>query len=83
MVVEMAAQSVEPRIPESFVTGQPSRCLANAIGRQHAAHDPAFLLTRDQAGLFKHPYVLHESNQRHSVWRRQSADTARAVDERL
>ena len=79
----MAAQSVEPRIPESFVAGQPSGYLTDALGRQHAAYDPAFLLARDQAGLFKHSYVLHESSQRHSVSRRQITDTARAVDERL
>ena len=79
----MVAQSVEPRIPESFVAGQPRGCLADALGRQYAAHDPAFLLARDQAGLFEHPNVLHESDQRHPVRRRQIADTARAVDERL
>ena len=55
----------------------------DALGRQYAAHDPAFLLARDQAGLFEHPNVLHESDQRHPVRRRQIADTARAVDERL
>lgn len=79
----MAAQSVEPRIPKSFVAGQPRGCVADALGRQHTAHDPALLLARDQAGLFKHPYVLHESDQRHAVRRRQVADTARAVDKRL
>ena len=79
----MAAQRVEPRIPESFVSGQPGGCLVDALGRQYAAHDPAFLLARDQAGLFEHPNVLHESDQRHPVRRRQIADTARTVDERL
>ena len=78
----MAARSVEPRIPESFVPGQPRGCLANAIGRQHTAHDPAFFLARDQAGLSEHPDVLHEYDPRHAVRRRQFADTAPAVDER-
>ena len=79
----MAAQSVEPRIPEFFVAGQPCGGLADALGRQHAAHDPAFLLAGDQAGLFEHPYVLHEADERHAVRRRQVADAARAACERL
>ena len=79
----MAAQSVEPRIPESFVAGQPCGGVADALGRQHAAHDPAFLLAGDQAGLFENPHVLHEPDKRHAVRRRQIADAARPACERV
>ena len=79
----MAAQSVEPRIPESFVAGQPCGGLADALGRQHAVHNPAFLLAGDQSCFFKHAHVLHEADERHAVRRRQIADAPRAVDERL
>ena len=79
----MAAQSVEPRIPESFVAGQPCGGLADALGRQHAAHDPALLLAGDQSGFFEHANVLHEPNERHAVRRRQIADAARSACERV
>ena len=79
----MAAQSVEPRIPELFIAGQPCGGLTDALGRQHAAHRPALLLAGDQAGLFEHANVLHEPNERHAVRRRQIADAARPACERI
>ena len=79
----MAAQSVEPRIPESFVPGQPCGGLADALGRQHAAHRPAFFFAGDQAGFFEHANVLHEPNERHAVRSRQIADAARPSCERI
>ena len=79
----MAAQSVEPRIPESFVPGQPRGGLADALGRQHAAHDPALLLAGDQAGLFEHANVLHEPGKRHAMRSRQITDAARPACERF
>ena len=79
----MAAQSVEPHIPELFVAGQPCGGLADALGRQHAAHDPALLLAGDQPGLFEHANVLHEPNERHAVRRRQFADATRPACERI
>ena len=79
----MAAQSVEPRIPESFVPGQPCGGLADALGCQHAAHDPALLLAGDQAGLFEHAHVLHEPDKRHTVRRGQIAHAARSTCKRI
>ena len=79
----MAAQGVEPRIPESFVSRQPRGGNADALGRQHAAHNPAFLVAGDQAGLFEHAHVLHESDERHAVWCGELTDAAGAVDQRF
>ena len=79
----MAAQSVEPRIPESLVPGQPCGGLADALGRQHAAHDPALLLAGDQSCFFEHVHMLHEPRERHAVRRGQIADAARPACERL
>ena len=79
----MAAQGVEPRIPELFVPGQPCGGLADALGRQHAAHRPAFLLAGDQSCFFEHANVLHEPCEGHAVRRRQIADAARSACERL
>jgi hypothetical protein len=49
LVVQKAAQGVEPRVPELFIAGQPHGSLLQRFGRQFAANDPAF---RDAAFAF-------------------------------
>ena len=78
-MIEKASQRVELAVPETLVMRDPLRGLLHGRRFQRAAHHPAFLGARDQAGRFQHRQVLHKAGQRHGVRLREFGHAARAL----
>jgi len=79
VVVEIAAEGIEPLVPEAFVAGHPHRRLLQWRSIELAAHHAAFFRARDEPGRLEHRQVFHEAGERHAVRQRQLADRAGAV----
>lgn len=78
-MIEKASQRIELAVPETRVMGDPLRGLLHGRRFQRAAHHPALLGARDQAGRFQHCEVLHETRQRHGVRLGEFGHAARAL----
>jgi hypothetical protein len=67
LLVKIAAERIELRRPEKFVTPDPRRGLLHRRRFELATHDSPLLRAGNQARGLEHRQMLHEAWQRHVV----------------
>jgi hypothetical protein len=80
-LVEIALERVESGFPESAVVIEPLGGLADRLWRELASNEATFLAPHDDAGVFEHREVFHETRERHAERLGELASRGAAVGE--